>query len=60
MCVGCGRRFSTAERFDATALNEHDALALFEALAAVMPVLEGILRRKRLRGGPVSPGAVEG
>lgn len=61
-CAGCGRRFTTAERFDVgVALTELDALRLAEALDGAKrlhAVLDDILRRKRFRGGVLSPGAI--
>lgn len=61
-CAGCGRRFTTAERFDVgVALTELDALRLCEALSGVRTlhaVLDDILRRRRFRGGVLSPSAV--
>ena len=58
-CAGCGKRFTTSERFDTrSSMTETDALALCEALEGVRVLLDTILRRKRFRGGVMSPGAL--
>jgi len=58
-CAGCGQRFTTSERFDSrSSMTETDALALCEALEGVRVLLDTILRRKRFRGGVMSPGAL--